>query len=375
MFRLLIGDFMRIVYVLLSPTFGMHQYTADLANRMAEQGHDTALVTTTTFVRDRYSPAVRVITPVTTRSTGFALDGLQVRGYRRVIAALKAERPDVVHITGVHAWNVPLVRWLRGHGIPVVHTLHDLDPHMGVRFGWLIRQWNRLIIGSADHLLVHGQVYVARLLRLGGRPGQVTCVPLLHLFLSYEGFAGLSDSEVHYGHWGLFFGRLERYKGVAQLIAAERMLPRPQSGVNLVLAGSGSLDTDVPLYSTIEVRNRRIEDSEAIELFRQCGVVILPYLDASQSALVASAYFFAKPVIVTDAGALADYVQQGVTGWIVPPGDASALALALEEALADPGLLRRMGEAGKAWYERQRKEELTTLNAMYLDVNKVRWDR
>lgn len=47
---------MRIVYVLLSPTFGMHQYTADLANRMAEQGHAVVLVTTTTFARDRYSP-------------------------------------------------------------------------------------------------------------------------------------------------------------------------------------------------------------------------------------------------------------------------------------------------------------------------------
>lgn len=366
---------MRIVYVLLSPTFGMHQYTADLANRMAAQGHDAALISTTTFVRDRYSPAVRVITPVTTRSTGFALDGLQVRGYRQVMAALKAERPEVVHITGVHAWNVPLVRWLRRRGVPVVHTLHDLDPHMGVRFGWLIRQWNRLIVRSADHLLVHGQIYADRLLRGGCKPGEVTSVPLLHLFLSHEGFAGLSDSEVHYGHWGLFFGRLERYKGVAQLIAAERMLPRPPSGVNLVLAGSGSLDTDAPLSSTIEVRNRRIEDSEAIELFRQCGVVILPYLDASQSALVASAHFFAKPVIATDAGALAESVQQGVTGWIVPAGDTSALARSLKEALADPDRLRRMGEAGKAWYERQRVQELTALNAMYLDVSKGRRGR
>ncbi|MCB0239335.1 MAG: hypothetical protein KDH08_11980, partial [Anaerolineae bacterium] len=61
---------MRIVYVLLSPTFGMHQYTADLANRMAGQGHDTVLVTATTFARDRYSPAVQVITPITTHNTG-----------------------------------------------------------------------------------------------------------------------------------------------------------------------------------------------------------------------------------------------------------------------------------------------------------------
>ena len=36
---------MRICYVLLSPSFGMHQYIADLANRMAQAGHEAHLVT------------------------------------------------------------------------------------------------------------------------------------------------------------------------------------------------------------------------------------------------------------------------------------------------------------------------------------------
>ncbi len=359
---------MRIVYVLLSPTFGMHQYTADLANRMAQQGHNATLVTTTTYVRDRYSPAVQVVTPVTTRGTGFAPEALRVGQYRQVTKAIGALRPEAVHVTGVHLWNVPLVRWLRRQGIPVVHTLHDLDPHTGVRFGWLIRLWNRLIIRSADHLLVHGQVYARRLLAGGCDPGGVTYLPLLHLFLSSDGFASLDMDEVNYGNWGLFFGRLERYKGVAQLIEAERMLPKPRTGVNLVLAGSGVLSTDVPLPPTIDVRNRRIDDAEAIELFRECGVVILPYLDASQSALIASAYYFGKPVIVTDVGVLAEYVQQGVTGWVVPAGDARALGDAWGAALADTGRLRRMGEAGSTWYKEQRKREQESLIAMYLGI-------
>lgn len=360
---------MRIVYVLLSPTFGMHQYTADLANRMAQQGHQVTLVTTTTYVRDRYSPAVQVVTPVTTRGTGFAPEGLRVGQYRQVTKAIAVLRPEVVHITGVHLWNVPLVRWLRRQGIPVVHTLHDLDPHAGVRFGWLIRLWNRLIIRSADHLLVHGQVYARRLLAGGCDPGGVTYLPLLHLFLSFDGFASLDTVEVHYGHWGLFFGRLERYKGVAQLIEAERILPESRTSVTLVLAGSGALSTDLPLPPTVEVRNRRIDDVEATDLFRQCGVVILPYLDASQSALVASAYYFRKPVIVTDVGALAEYVQQGVTGWVVPAGDSRALADVWQAALSDTERLRRMGAAGNAWYREQRTREQESLVAMYHGMN------
>jgi len=81
-------------------------------------------------------------------------------------------------------------------------------------------------------------------------------------------------------------------------------------------------------------------------LFRSACLLVLPYRDATQSALVAAAYTFGLPVIVTDTGALAEYVVEGETGWIVPPGDARALASALRAALADPGRLSAMGLAG-----------------------------
>jgi len=118
----------------------------------------------------------------------------------------------------------------------------------------------------------------------------------------------------------------------------------------------------------VELRNRLIGDEEAIDLFRRCGLLVLPYRDATQSALVAAAYFFHKPVIVTRAGALAEYVQEGRTGWIVPPGDPPALGRALAAALADPGRLAQMGAAGRAWYDEQRLAETQALLALYDQV-------
>jgi glycosyltransferase involved in cell wall biosynthesis len=359
---------MRIVYSLLSPTFGMHQYTADLANHQVASGeHDVHLVTTRILPADRYGPQVHIHTPISTRGTGFALEGLDIRQLGQVKATIAALRPDVVHITGVHLWNVHLVRWLAGQGVPCIHTLHDLDPHLGVRFGGLIRLWNRLILDSGCHILVHGRLYRDRLLAMGLSADRIAVTPLLHLFLSYAGLVALREDAVEYQPWGLFFGRLERYKGIAELLTAETMLPKEEQGKSLVLAGPGS-PAGVDLHTLsprVEVRNRLIQDAEAVDLFQRCGVLVLPYLDATQSALVAAAYYFKKPVIVTRTGALPEYVQEGISGWVVPPGDPAALAACLEGALADPARLQRLGSAGRAWYDDQRRCEAHTLRTMY----------
>ena len=58
-------------------------------------------------------------------------------------------------------------------------------------------------------------------------------------------------------------------------------------------------------------------------------------------------------MIATTAGGLPDKVRTGVNGWLVPPGDASALAAAISGASAEPERLRGMGLAGRALVERE----------------------
>jgi glycosyltransferase involved in cell wall biosynthesis len=108
-----------------------------------------------------------------------------------------------------------------------------------------------------------------------------------------------------------------------------------------------------------------IGDTEAIDLFRRCSIVVLPYRDATQSAVISAAYFFGKPVIVTRTGALPEYVTDGVTGWIIEPGDAAALSNRLNTAMNDPARLRQMGQAAQAWYKVQRQNERSLLKQMY----------
>jgi len=356
---------MRLTYVLLSPTWGMHQYTADLAGRMADEGHEISLITTRRAPLDRYPPGVAVRTPISTRNTGFGPDALRPRGLRRVQRATLDLRPDLVHLTGPHLWNPWLLRSLRRAGVPTVHSLHDLHPHQGAAYGRLLYLWNGWVQRGADHLLVHGQRFRDELLASGLPPEGVTCTLLTHLFLSYgrEQALRASPPGVRYEPWALFLGRMEAYKGLEVLIRAARGL---ECG-RVLLAGPGRLErcVTVELPPNVEVRNLLVVDEEAIDLFARCGLVVLPYVEASQSALVAAAYFFRKPVVVTRAGALPEYVVAGETGWLVPPGDAAALAQVLESALSDAERLARMGRAGRAWYERQRRAEAQTLLEMY----------
>jgi glycosyltransferase involved in cell wall biosynthesis len=54
------------------------------------------------------------------------------------------------------------------------------------------------------------------------------------------------------------------------------------------------------------------------------------------------------PVVCTDVGGMPEYVQDGTTGFVVPPGDSSALRGALQRLLDEPPLAMRLGRAGHA---------------------------
>lgn len=364
---------MRICYVLLSPTFGMHQYTADLANRLVGADNDVHLVTTTRAPRDRYTSAITIHTPVTTTNTGFCLDSLRPSLFRRVVKTVLDLQPDVVHLSGPHMWNLALVRAVKAQGIPVAHTMHDLDPHLGSGYGVLLRIWNYLIIRSADHILVHGETYRERLLAQGIAPECMTLTPLLHLFVGGAWLEMFSDlaAATEYQPWALFFGRLKRYKGLEYLLTACAMMDGAnQTSSRIVVAGYGDMSSlwAGSLPDRLALHNHLINDEEAMDLFSRCGLLVLPYSDATQSALIAAAYYFRKPVVVTRTGALPEYVVDGQTGYIIEPDHPAALARCLEKLLDDPETLQRMGVAGRAWYDARRAEEQRSLLQMYLQL-------
>jgi len=79
-------------------------------------------------------------------------------------------------------------------------------------------------------------------------------------------------------------------------------------------------------------------------LFSRCSLVVLPYIDGSQTGIIPIAYAFKKPVVVTNVGAIPEMVDDGVTGIIIKPKDHIELSKAIISLLSNPQHLREMGD-------------------------------
>src|SRR4051794_18009029 len=88
--------------------------------------------------------------------------------------------------------------------------------------------------------------------------------------------------------------------------------------------------------------DRRIDADEIPGLFARSSAVVLPYTDATQSGVVAMAFGFGRPAIVTNVGGLPDVICDGYNGLLVAPKDAGALAEAISRLIVNDDLRNRL---------------------------------
>lgn len=119
----------------------------------------------------------------------------------------------------------------------------------------------------------------------------------------------------------LFFGRIDKYKGIDTLCRAYSALTEEyKAETGLVIAGNGQLSEEesqlVQSESYITPIIRFISDEEMVWLFQKAVAVVLPYIEASQSGVLPIAYKFGKPVIISDLRGLTENVEEKKTGYI-----------------------------------------------------------
>lgn len=267
----------------------------------------------------------------------------QLRLALRIVREIHAFGPDVVHFQHGHMWFNLVLPLLRRY--PLVLTIHDPRHHTGdPEASRVPQQIMDFGYRRADEVIVHGeQLKQVCVNGLNLPAGRVHVIP--HITLGDE------TAQAHVQEQPntiLFFGRIWEYKGLEFLIKAEPLITARVPDARIVIAGRGE---DFDRYRAMmahperfTVYNEYVSDGKRAELFQQASVVALPYTDASQSGVIPVAYTFGKPVVATTVGGLPEAVDEGETGFLVPPRDERALADAILRLLEDDVLRRRMGE-------------------------------
>lgn len=311
------------------------------------------------------------------------------RGIARVVEAVRRFCPDVVHAHNTFPLVSPgMFAAVRAEGVATVQTLHNF--RLTCAGALLMRDGHpceTCVTGSAYAAVRHGcyrgskvgTFAVARMIdrhrRIGTWTRDVDAFVVLTPFARGRFVAaGLPPERIVVKPNGLpdpgspseesrknilFAGRLSREKGVETLKAAAAQL-----GQGIDVAGEGPLRESLEGAENLNLLGTLPGAEVQARMARAAALVVPSLWYEGLPMVVAEAYAAGTPVIASRIGALADLVEDGVTGLLVTPGDPADLARAMARILADPAAARRMGQAARAAYLRDWTEEATTASLL-----------
>lgn len=214
----------------------------------------------------------------------------------------------------------------------------------------MVRRMDCRTLGEARRLFAISKNVADRLRRWNGLEAEALHPPS-PLAPLLDGDGGAAESGADDGApYVLTAGRLVRPKRFDLLLEA---LARSGGGLSAVVAGTGpEADALARLAAERGVAGRVrfagwVDDGELARLYRGCRAVWFAPFDEDYGYVTVEAMRAGKPVVTTaDAGGALELVRDGVNGLVVEPAPRAAAA-ALDRLAADPGLARRLGEAGR----------------------------
>lgn len=267
----------------------------------------------------------------------------------KVIKEIYYFNPDIIHVQPLTYIDLLILSFI--YKYPLIATIHDPKLHLGEEtlFSRFAAYYLRM---RSSRIFVHGKILKEIMVKEYNLPDNKVCaIPMgehnSSMFMKY-----LRKEIKCENHTILFFGRIGRYKGLEYLIQAEPIISKNIPDLKIIVAGKPVGKVNMEKFKKMMNKgNYLVYDSFidwelGAELFQKASVIVLPYIEATQSGVIPVAYAFKKPVVVTRVGALPEIVDDGKTGLIVPPKDPEALADAIIKLLKDEKLRKEMGEAG-----------------------------
>jgi len=268
--------------------------------------------------------------------------------FYRLGKRLRHKATHVVITWWTAAWLLHTWLLLKGldHHARSVFWCHNVVDHNG---GFMNRTFTRLMLAQADCFMAHSEHDRLQLYKwmpdaqIASAP-----LPLLNFFAGAHPRTGKiprrEDANRNRIKRLLFFGFIRHYKGLSDLLCA---IPQVLNSypVELVVAGEFWSKTKTETVAEIErlqindrvtIIDHYVKNEEIPQLFDNCDIVVLPYREATGSAVANLAVEMEKPLVVTDVGALPSCVIPGKTGWIAEAANPVSLAENIIKALETP---------------------------------------
>jgi len=285
---------------------------------------------------------------------------------RQICRDMYNDRLDVVHILmgPAEPWLAVLAKFLSE--IPVVSTIIVPSPNVGDPLRVWVEPINRLQISGSDLVVVNGANQVDSLQKQYKiPPDQIVHIPLGPRITAVK---WLREDTVEQPGTILFFGRADSHKGLEYLIRAQPLITQqvPSAKILIVAHGDELIRCRALIQdeSVFEIHEGVVSNEAMARFFARASLVALPYLSASTSGVLLTAYGFGKPVVATSVGSLPEYVDDGLTGLLVPPSRVEPFANALIRLLLDDDLRCQMGSNARRWVEEEKvKNAFQTINA------------
>jgi glycosyltransferase involved in cell wall biosynthesis len=297
-------------------------------------------------------------------SLEFSVSGYAGSKIQFVLAAQRAAGRKPALVMALHPHLAPIVWSMRVRdrkfrSVIFTHGIEVWEP-LGWSRGAALRRANLVIGPSADtvqHLISEQHLSPSKVQQLawGLDPEFEARVAATASPALPPGFPPPGRILLTVGRWD----SVERYKGADTLISALPRVLKTAADTSLVLVGDGD---DRPRLEHL-ARNLGVSEhahflhgltpDQLFACYANCDVFALPSRGEGFGMVFLEAMACAKPTIGGAHGGIPDIVEDGVTGLLVPHGDAERLARAIESLLDHPSRAREMGARGR---ERVQKE-------------------
>jgi glycosyltransferase involved in cell wall biosynthesis len=292
--------------------------------------------------------------PVLPRRMLFDRSGdLYFAGLRSHLPALRAAGVELVHAHQAMPDGAAAQRVAAALGVPYVVTVHGADVYQHLRAGGRVAARARAVLADAGAVVGVSSKVAASLQDL---------VPSDRLHVNLNGVVGSMDAVAPADFLPgrrllLTVAYLIERKGHAVVLEALRRLrdARPaDEPPGWAIVGDGPLRPDIErraadlgLADAVHFLGRRPHD-EVLALMARADLFVLPSWDEAFGLVYTEAMAQQTPVVACRGEGVEDFVEEGVSGYLVPPHDPQALAVVVGAALGDDEARRRVGAAGRA---------------------------